>query len=82
MKYNDDKRLNNWKGRVMHGQYLRQTEDIDNFNTRKWLRKTKQKRCTEALICTAQEEALRRNYVKFHIYKAAESPLWNVCRRK
>ena len=28
--------------------------------------------CTEALICSAQEQALRTNYVKFHIDKTGE----------
>ena len=33
------------------------------------------KGCTEALICSAQEQALRTNYVKFHIDKTGESTL-------
>ena len=28
--------------------------------------------CTEALICSAQEQALRTNYVKFHIDRTGE----------
>ena len=30
---------------------------------------------TEVLICAAQEQAIRTNYVKYHIDKASESPL-------
>ena len=37
------------------------------------------KGCTEALICSAQEQALRTNYIKFHIDKNAESPLCRMC---
>ena len=35
--------------------------------------------CTRALICSAQEEALRTNYIKFHIDKAVDSPLCRMC---
>ena len=38
------------------------------------------KGCTEALICSAQEQALRMNYVKFHIDKTGESPLSRMCK--
>ena len=35
---------------------------------------------TEALIYSAQEQALRTNYVKFHVDKTGESPLCRMCR--
>ena len=44
--------------------------------------KCKQKGCTEALICSSQEQALRTNYMKFLIYKTAESPMQNEWSRK
>ena len=37
------------------------------------------KGCTEALICSAQEQAVRTNYVKFHIDKTIDSPLCRMC---
>ena len=40
------------------------------------------KGCTEALICSAQEQALRTNYTKFHIDKNADSPLCRMCGEK
>ena len=64
----------------MYGQYVRQTEDKNKSNTRKWPRKSNLKGCTEALICSAQEQALRTNYVKFHIDKTGESALCRICR--
>ena len=64
----------------MYGQYVRQIEDKDKSSTWKWLRKSNLKGCTEALICSAQEQALRTNYVKFHIDKTGESPLCRMCR--
>ena len=64
----------------MYGQYVRHTEDKDKSNTWKKLRKSNLKGCTEALICSAQEQAPRTNYVKFHIDKTGESPLYRKCR--
>ena len=64
----------------MYGQYVRQIEDKDKSNTWKWLRKSNLKGCTEALICRAQEQALRTNFVKFHINRTGESPLCRMCK--
>ena len=38
----------------MHGQYLRQIEDNDKIKPWKWLKESKQKGYTDALICSAQ----------------------------
>ena len=64
----------------MYGQYVRQIEDKEKSNTWKWQRKSNLKGCTKALICSAQEQALRTNYVKFHIDKGGESHLCRICR--
>ena len=64
----------------MYGQYVRHIEDKDKSNTWKRLRKSNLKGCTEALICSAQEQALRTNYAKLHIDKTGESPLCRKCR--
>lgn len=37
---------------------------------------------TEALICAAQEQALRTNYIKCKIDKTIESPLCRLCKEK
>ena len=37
---------------------------------------------TEALLCAAQEQAIRRNFVKSHIVKTSESPLCRLCGKK
>ena len=39
-KEDNEERLNNWKGKAMHGKYLRQVEDKDEINTWKWFRKS------------------------------------------
>ena len=66
----------------MHGQYVRDMTGEDWGKTWQWMRKGDLKGCTEALICSAQEQALRTNYIKFHIDKKAESPMCRMCGEK
>ena len=47
----------------------RQIEDKDKSNTWKWLRKNDLKGGDQALIFSAQEQALRTNYMEFHVDK-------------
>ncbi|CAH3141403.1 unnamed protein product [Porites evermanni] len=54
---------NEWKQKRMHGQYVRGKEGIDWDRTWQWIAKGDVKGCTEALICRAQEKALRTNYI-------------------
>ena len=79
-KQDNEGRLNNWRGKTMHGQYVRQIEDKDKNSAWKWLRKSNLKGCAEALICSPQEQALRTNYMKFHIDKTGESHVCRMCR--
>ena len=58
---------NEWKQKRMHGQYVREKEGIDWDRTWQWIVIGELKRCTEALICSAQEQALRTNYTDFYI---------------
>ena len=46
------------------------------------MRKGDLKGYTEALICSAQEQALRTTYIKFRIDKKAESPMCRMCGEK
>ena len=64
----------------MHEKYLRHEEGKNKGSRWKWLRKINLKGCTEALICSAQEQALKTNYMKFHIDKTAESLQYKMCR--
>jgi len=57
----------------MHGQYLREVNDKDQNSTWEWLQKSDLKGCTEALICSAQEQAFRTNYIKFNIDQTSAS---------
>jgi hypothetical protein len=65
----NDELVHNWREKIMHGQYIRDNENSKWDSTWSWLRKGDLKIPTEALICSAQEQALRTNYIKFHIDK-------------
>ena len=62
-------RQQSWKEKVMYGQFIREMpESTDAKETWKWL-SAGLKIQTEALLCAAQEQALRTKYVKHHIDK-------------
>ena len=48
-------RKENWKEKVLHGQFIRQTEEIAGEERWKWLKNSGIKRETETLILAAQE---------------------------
>ena len=50
--------------------------------TWQWIARGDLKGFSEALICSAQEQALRTNYTKFHKDDTAESLLCRICRSK
>ena len=54
-------------------------ESTDNENTWVWLRKCDLKIRNEVLICSAQEQAIRKNYVKYHIDECVDSPSCRMC---
>ena len=58
----------------MHGQDLRQLDGKDGIQSWKWLKDSGLKGCTGALICSAQEQAIRTNNTKFYIDKTNDSP--------
>ena len=64
----------------MYGLLIREMpESTDGKETWKWLRSAGLKIQTETLLCAAQEQALRTNYVNHHIDKSIESPLCRLC---
>lgn len=67
----------------MYGQFQRHMpETTDAEQTWSWLRSSDLKVQTEGLICAAQEQALRTNFVKHHIDRTAKSPLNVECAVK
>ena len=76
------RRKNGSSKECTYGQYVREKEGIDWDRTWQWIAKGDLKGCNEAMICSIQEQALRTNYMRFHIDHTAESPLCRMCRSK
>ena len=58
----------------MHEQFARDMEDKDKSNTWRWMRKSDLKECTDALICSAQEQSIQSNSIKYNIDKTGGHP--------
>jgi len=79
----EEKRRTTWTEKRMHGQFARQLEGVaDVEETWSWLHKQDLKKETEGLILAAQDQALRTNYIKFHIDHSATSPMCRLCHNK
>ena len=64
----------------MYGQFIRDMpEGTDKEKSWLWLRKCDLKIPSEALICSAQEQIIITNYVKYHIDKSVDSPFCRMC---
>ena len=78
-KTKKEQRRNEWTAKRMHGQFAGDMEDKNKNNTWRWMRKSDLKGSTKALICSAQEQSIGTNYIKYNIDKTAESPLCRMC---
>ena len=71
---------NKWHIKRMFGQFVREMpEEIDKDLPWKWLVQSDLKVQTEAMICAAQEQALKTIYTKNKIDKTSENPLCRMC---
>ena len=61
---------------------MRETESTDDGDRWEWLKWGELKRETESLLCTAQEQALRVNAIKYLIDKASDTLLCRLCNEK
>jgi len=68
-----------WKEKMLHGQFLRHTEELADKDQWLWLTDGTLKRETESLIMAAQEQALRTNLVKAKIDKSQEDSRCRMC---
>ena len=72
-----------WSEKRMQKPFISETTDkVDKEKTWHWLSRGDLKIGTEALLCAAQEQAIRTNYIQYHIDKTSESPLCRLCGRK
>ena len=76
-----EKRLEDWKEKALHGQYLRQTKEVRSDQCWAWIQNGHLKRETESLIVTAQNQSIRTNLVKAKIDKSQGNSLCRVCRK-
>ena len=53
-----EKRLEDWEEKVLHGQYLRQTKEVRNYQCWAWLQNGGLKRETESLRVAAQNQSI------------------------
>lgn len=80
VRLSEDKRIKNQekenegKEKGKHGQYVRDKAGV--VWTWQWIGKGDLKGCTESLISSVREQALRTNYIRFHVDKIIDSPLW------
>ena len=72
-----------WSEKRVHGQFIRETtEKVNKEKTWQRLSRGDLKVVTEALLCAAQEQAIRTNYIKYHIDKTSDSPMCRLCGKK
>jgi len=72
----------NWRKKKMHGQYIRETEDITSKETWDWLNTAELKRETEATIVAAQDQAITTKYTRAKIYGTNDDPMCRLCNQK
>ena len=80
-KPNKDKRLQDLEEKALHGQYLRQTEEVRSEPIWVWLQNGDLKRETESLIVAAQNKSIRTNLVKTKIDKSQKDTLCDCVKK-
>ena len=68
------KRKQDWKNKRLHGQFIKDTEDIADIKSWNWLRNDNLKRETESLITSAQDQCIRTNNIKTKIDGTRNDP--------
>ena len=63
------RRLSSYREKTLHRQYVRGTEEVRDLRTWDWLKRGILKKETEGLLTTAQDQALRTNYIRNMIDK-------------
>ena len=76
-----EKSLEDWEEKVLHGKYLRQTKEVRSGQCWPWLQNGDLKRETESLVVAAQYQSIRTNLVKAEIDKRQGDSLCRACRK-
>ena len=69
------KRENQYKEKALHGQFVRNTEQVRDEMSWNWLKRRKLKKEIEGTIMAAQDQALRTNAIKNRIDRQDVSPM-------
>ena len=75
-------RMEEWQSKLMHGQFLRQTKDLDSNDTRQWLQRGELQKETEEMIMAAHDQALRTRCIQRAIDGTNISPKRRKCNQK
>ena len=76
-------RQEHWKGKALHGQYIKNIEGkINTELTWSWLKNGELKKETEGTILAAQEQALRTNAIKAKIDHTITDSKCRLCKEK
>ena len=79
-KQRDEERKDKFLEKKMHGPFSREIpEKVDKEKSWYWLARGDVYVEIEALLCAAQEQALRTNYIKHHIDKSIDNPMCRMC---
>ena len=81
-KQKKEERTISWEEKMLHGQFVRQTKEVENQDRWQWLQNGTLKRETESLIFAAQEEAIRINVIiKGKIGKSQKQTKCRMCSK-
>ena len=80
-KAKEEKRMQNWEEKALHGQYLRQTKEVRSEQSWVWLQNEDLKSDTEGLIVAAQNQSIRTNLFKAKIDKNQKDTLCRLCKK-
>ena len=74
-----ENKVNNWKEKALHEEFVQQTLDIASAESWRWLRNGFLKKETNGLILAAQQQALRTNSIKHSIDKTFKNQHFEDC---
>ena len=70
------------KEKKLHGQFLRDIEEVADEKTWNWMKNGHLKRETESLIIAAQDQVIRTNAIKAKIDKTRDDSMCRMCNAK
>lgn len=76
-----EERMREVKEKQLHGQFLRDMEEVASEKSWEWLVKCPLKKSTKGLIMAAQSQSLRTNAIKMKIDKIKNDPSFRLCKK-